>query len=210
MNKILVSLFGLALLSGSVSAQTITTPTPVSANSLSGVAQYANGTIFTSTADSSLATASELSCVGTGVGTQSIPANSVAVGTKFRLSCRGIYTTPAANTATVTVKVKWGSTAVATIATGAIPASQTNQGWTLDADCTVRTVGSSGSMTCTVTFFYSSTTVAAGGVTSVSNVTSPVTIATDSANTLGMTWTWSSVSGGQTATSSEASLQVIN
>src|SRR6185437_13925740 len=92
---------------------------------LTNSTQSGVGTIFCSTADKTVATASETTVFGTGTGTQTITANSVAVGTKFRIRADGVYTTPVGNTATMAFNIKWGSAAIGA-ATAAPPASQTN------------------------------------------------------------------------------------
>ncbi len=199
----------LALLPLGVGAQTISNPpSGVVPDSLSAQPQYANSSIFTSSAAVTMATAAELSCFGAGIGSQTIPANSVVVGTKFRISCLGVYTTPAANTATVTVKFKWGTTVIGTATTGAMPASQTGTVFAVNGDCTFRSIGAAGSVACTGTFIWGDGLIAAGSHTGGINATT--TIDTTAAAVLDATWTWSSVAGSQTATGNQAGLQVVN
>ncbi len=103
--------------------------------------------VYTSTADASIATASETSCYGTGIGNQNSATGSVLVGTKYHLTCRGNYSTPGGNAATLTPKVKWGTTVIATGTAVAMPASATNFPFWLDVNCTLRSLQSNLSTT---------------------------------------------------------------
>jgi len=170
--------------------------------------QYANGTIVASTTAQTIATASETTCFGAPKGSQIVPANSVAVGTTFRIHCAGTFTTPAGNAATLTYKIKWGSTVVATSAFGTLASSLTNALIELDADCTVRALGASGSMTCTGPMMLQNTAIAAG--VNLLALNTATTIATNADAVLDATLTWSTVAGGQTMTMQQGSIQALN
>jgi hypothetical protein len=179
------------------------------ANTFSNLPQVANATLFTSTADAVTNTTGDLSCFGAGAGSQTIPANSVAVGTRFVLTCNGIMTTPGSNAATISYKIKWGATTVVGNTTLAIPSPAAPQFIGLDGYCTVRSLGASGSMVCTgkISTFNTS---AAGIYVEWAPIASPVTIDTTTGNKLDMTAAWSTVAGGQTATFQQSTLQVVN
>jgi hypothetical protein len=94
-------------------------------------AQTANSTPIT-------ATSNELSLIGTGVGTLSVPANSFNVGDSFvarlngHISCVG--------TATIEIRVKSGSVLLAD--TGIVQLDvTTNKHWSIEINFTIRAIG---------------------------------------------------------------------
>jgi hypothetical protein len=180
------------------------------ANSLTGVSQIAPGTIYISTADATMATTSDVSCFGTGSGTQTIPANSVAVGTRFSLSCLGNYTTPAASTAFLTMKLKWGGTTVVNLTTGAMPAPTTKGLFRMQADCTIRSIGASGSIICNGHELNIDALIGANSLTADFSATAPVTVATNASALLDMTIAWSAVTSTQSITSNQSYIGVVN
>lgn len=209
MRHILAAALALAALSMAAAAQMVTpAPSGLAANSVGGTTQYANSTLYTATADATIATTGDLSCFGTGVGSQTIPANSVAIGTKLRLSCSGVYTAPAANTATMIVSIKFGAASVASSASVALPVL-TNGAIYAEANCTVRSLGAAGSFVCSGNF-YTANSAAAGIYWKSVGPAAPTAIDTTAASKVDLTLAWSSVAGGQTATFQQASLQVLN
>jgi hypothetical protein len=176
-------------------------------NSLTGVTQYAHGSIYTTTADQIVATTTPTSCFGTGVGTQSIPQGAVVAGVKFRVRCQGVYTTPGATPGTLTMTLKWGSTSVVAAGSGTLPVSQTNQAIDYKADCTIR---SATTIDCSGSFTYGDSAALSQVIMiSFQNLT-PVSITTNAAETLDVTTTWSTVAGSQTATFQQGSIEVLN
>lgn len=132
----------------------------------------APSTIFATTASSTINSSSDVSCFGTGAGAgTTIPANGPYIGNTYRLICRGIYTTPAVNLSTSTVKIKWGATTVASVTTAALTSSATNLPFSIDVICTIRTTGASGSMICGGSFQY------AGALTGIATVFNSLSIA---------------------------------
>lgn len=132
----------------------------------------APSTIFAATASSTINSSSDTSCFGTGVGSgATIPANGPYAGNTYRLLCRGVYTAPAANLATSTVKIKWGATTVASVTTAALTSSATDLPFSIDVICTIRTAGASGSMICGGSFQY------AGALTGLATVFNSLSIA---------------------------------
>ena len=112
----------------------VTIPGLPSTNSYGLFAQTANSTTIT-------ATTSELTLIGGGVGSLSVPANGFQVGDSFvanlygHISCVG--------TATIQIRVKSGSVLLAD--TGIIPLDvTTNKHWNFEVSFTVRSLGTIG------------------------------------------------------------------
>lgn len=167
--------------------------------------------IYTTTANQTIALASDVSCfsaTGQGPG-QTIAGNAAYVGNTYRLQIRGVYSTPLANVATVTGKLKWGSTTIATITTAALPASASNFPFFIDLICVIRSIGGSGSIVCTGGLSYVS---ALSGLSFLYNdltTVSPVTIDTTTASVLDITGAWSTVAGGQTASGITGTIEIL-
>ena len=87
------------------------------------------------------ATTSELTLIGTGVGTLSVPANTFKVGDSFlvkmygRISCVG--------TATIEIRIKSGSVLLADTGVVALDVT-TNRHWGLEVSFTIRSLGVAG------------------------------------------------------------------
>lgn len=104
----------------------------------------ANYGLFTQTANSTtiVNTNSELSLIGTGLGSLSIPANSFKVGDSFRASLMGHIS--CLGSATLQIKVKaWNGFSYSILGdTGVIGLDQvTGQHWNLDIGFTIRALG---------------------------------------------------------------------
>lgn len=127
----------------SVDASTITgdgTPaSPLQANFIPATnyglyAQTSNSTPIT-------ATTNELSLIGAGVGTLSVPANTFNVGDSFvarligHISCVG--------TATIEIRIKSGSVLLADTGIIALDVT-TNKHWSIEVNFTIRTLGVAG------------------------------------------------------------------
>jgi hypothetical protein len=167
-------------------------------------------TLWTSAAAQSMASTSDVSCFspsGTGPG-QTVPANTVSIGNYFHLYCTGYYSTPIANTATVTVKINWGGTNIVSITTAALPASASNFPFTLDVVCTVRTIGATGTIICSGGLYYSA---ALAGVALLFNsmLSTTVVINTTTSNKIDVTAAWSTVAGSQSAVAVVGSIQLF-
>lgn len=165
-----------------------------------------NTALFSSTASSTMASASDVSCFGTGYGGQTLPSNTVTNGTVFRLSCAGFYTTPAGNSATITVKIKISGVQIAAVTTPSLPASAVNLPWSLDEVCTVRSIGASAAMICAGGLSTASALSGAAMTYDDLSMTTPATFSTQSPFSLDATMAWSTIAGGQTATGTLATL----
>lgn len=102
--------------------------------------------LFTSTADRTQAnTASEVTIIGTGVGSLTLPANFYDVaGKSLKLHASGKYSTT--GTPTLQFKLKHGSVVLGNSGAVTTASGVTDKEWTLDALITCRTTGGSGTV----------------------------------------------------------------
>lgn len=172
---------------------------------------YQGGNVYTATADQTINTTSPTSAFsGTKVGTNVIAANSLKVGQKISTWGAGYYSTPLANTSTVTITTSIASSTtntISTVTTAAFPASATNLPFNFLLNCTVRAVGVNGSLVCDGRFEYYT---ALSGIAPTSNSLSTVgVIRFDStvAETFDVKANWSAVTT-QTATVQESKIDL--
>lgn len=93
----------------------------------------------------------ETSVVGTGVGSLSVPADAFVVGDSYHAKIGGVIS--AQNNDTITIRIKTGSTVLAT--TGVISLEAvTGMGWECELDFTVAAIGATGSMCTNGNFAY--------------------------------------------------------
>lgn len=108
-----------------------------------------NDILFAGTADKTVTnTTDETSAIPTGIGTKTLQADWWQVGRSIRITGYGVYSTPIVTGGTVTVKVKLGSTVIATVATSALLVGASSAAFHLECIITCRTVGASGSVVC--------------------------------------------------------------
>lgn len=203
MKRLIVVISGLLAACG-VAYAVATTP-PVNSPLISMAGGTAPSTIWSTTARQTMATTSDVSCFSaTGQGAPgglTIPANGAYIGNQYQLVCNGVYSAPALNAATLSLKLKWASTAVAT--SGAVlptAAVSTNFAFVITATCTVITIGASGSMECVGQACFSAGLVGAALSCGYFLSAAPVTINTTVDSKIDITAAWSSVAGGQTMT----------
>jgi hypothetical protein len=105
--------------------------------------QKSVGNLFAQTASVTVAnTVTETTLLGSGSGTLTLPANFLKVGTSLRLRAAGYHSST--GNPTITIRIKLGSTTIATMSgTGG---NGTNDSWEVNLDLTVRTVGASGTI----------------------------------------------------------------
>ena len=164
------------------------------------------GIAFTQTADRTIGnTTTETTMFSTGVGSLSIPANTLVAGRTYRIKLKGYAS--GTNGDTSTIKVKIGSTELVS-STGNWQ-TLTDIGFTLEFDFTCRTTGTTG-------------TVAGNGFSLVSGgqgfstvsmralLAGTDTINTTIANTIDLTYQWSDAKAGNTITITNASIEVLN
>lgn len=167
--------------------------------------------MYVPTANQVMASTSDVSCFsGTGSGSKTIAANTAYVGQTFQLTCSGWYTTPGLNTATLTAKIKWGSTVISSVTTPAFPSSANNLPFYATVLCTVISTGATGSMGCFGGLYYVTGLTGASYLFASLGTASPTTINTTTSNALDGTGAWSSVAGGQTATVTSGAILQVN
>ena len=96
-------------------------------------------------------TTTETSIVGTGVGSLAVPANAFVVGDSYHAKIGGVIS--GQHNDTITIRVKTGSTILATTGTITLEAA-TTKGWECELDFTVAAIGATGSMCTNGNFAY--------------------------------------------------------
>lgn len=118
----------------------VTVTLPTESRYLGRVAtQVTDVTVANTTAETSITT-------GTIVGTRVISANTAFVGEHYRWAIGGRFSTT--GTPTLGMTIKFGSVALFAPPALATVSGASNSGFTLTADCTVRSIGASGTVTC--------------------------------------------------------------
>jgi len=128
-------------------------------------------------------TTTETSIVGTGVGSLTIAANGYVVGDSYHAKIGGVIS--AQNNDTITIRIKKGSTVLATTGTLTLEAV-TNMAWECEIDFTVSAIGATGSMCTNGNFAYNRNTGSLEGFVFQDVETFDTTIA----NTLEITAEW--------------------
>lgn len=176
--------------------------------SSSTLSQPLVGCAFTATASNGPSnTATETSLIGTGVGTKTLPSNFLIAGKTIRITGAGVFTTPI-TTGNLVIKVKYGTTVIATATASNLATSATNDGFEYRVDLTCRTTGASGTVMTNGVMTYDLTAITKAGV-SLNNAGATTTIDTTSANALDVTATWST-STTSTITGTTATIEILN
>ena len=128
-------------------------------------------------------TTTETSIVGTGVGSLTIAANGYVVGDSYHAKIGGVIS--AQNNDTITIRIKKGSTVLATTGTLTLEAV-TNMAWECEIDFTIAAIGATGSMCTNGNFAYNRDTGSLEGFVFQDVETFDTTIA----NTLEITAEW--------------------
>jgi len=158
----------------------------------SGNVSWANpyiGGLFSQTGDSVTvsATTDEISILGGGVGTLTVPANTFQVGDSFHAKIGGVIS--AANTELLTIRIKSGASTLATL--GPIDfTTTTSEFWELEIDFAIRSLGASARLQTNGQFNYVDT--GGSGTYKGSGYNTNTIIDTTSSNTLDITVQWGS------------------
>jgi hypothetical protein len=176
-----------------------------------GVSQSRPGVLFTQTADKTVTnTVTETSIIGTGVGTLTLPANFFVAGKTIRLRVGGVYSTPALGSPAVTVKVKYGSTVLATVTTTSLLTGASSLEFDGEVAITCRTTGVSGTVMTHGDIEYATGLGGTIAVNSLNNGGTATTINTTTSNLLDVTVTWDSASVDRIAKSTVTTVEVLN
>jgi hypothetical protein len=138
-------------------------------------------------------TAPEQSIIGTGVGGLTIPANGFSVGDSFHGKIGGLLNaTGGGGRSEIIIKVKAGAIILASTGIFDLDAA-TNQGWELELDFTITTIGVGGSISTNGNFAYTKDNNRAVFGYIFQDVQ---TIDTTDANTLDVTVEWNVLNAG--------------
>jgi len=128
-------------------------------NAISGDAEILNkptswGNYAQTIQSAVIATAPEQSIIGTGVGSLSIPANAFAVGDSFHGKMGGVINaTGGGGRSEIIVRIKTGTTVLAS--TGIFDLdTASSQGWEIELDFTIATIGDRGTICTNGNFAY--------------------------------------------------------
>ena len=170
----------------------------------SGVTQCLVGTLFTQTADATVAsTTTATSIIGTGIGTLTLPANFEIGGKTIEWTIGG-KKSATVTPVNITIEVLLGATVIGT--TGAVvSASGTNYGWEASGLITCRTTGGSGVIKCSGRY----TELIATGA-NVGIIDSGATINTAASQVLSVKVTWGTSSATNTITSHNSKFIIEN
>lgn len=175
------------------------------------IKQASTGTIFTQTADKTVTnTVTETSIVGTGIGTLTLPANFFVAGKTIRFRIGGIYSTPSLATPSVLIKVKYGSTVLASVTTSSLLSGATTLEFDGEILVTCRTIGGSGSVAIHGDIEYSTGVAGTIAVDSLNNVGATATIDTTASSLLDVTITWDSATSTRIVKSTISTCEVLN
>jgi hypothetical protein len=142
-----------------------------------------------------------------------VPANTLnSVGRTLRVKAKGVYSTPAGSTATITVKIMLGSVTLLTFVTAVNAGSVTNNTFIVEADITVQTAGSSAKFESsgTLTIDLGATTTAAATVYADTNSAVSSTLDVTQNQPLQTTIAFSSGSASNSATQRQLLLGTVN
>ncbi len=176
----------------------------------SGITRNLVGCIFTQTADQTVTnTTTETTLLGTGVGTKTLPSNFFTIGKTIRLRVGGVYSTPITG-ATATIRVKYGSTTLATIATTSLLASASNLEVDGEVLITCRTTGGTGTVITHGDIEYLTGVTGTIAVDPLNNAGATTTIDTTTTNALDVTIQWDTADAAKIAKSTACFIEVLN
>lgn len=173
--------------------------------------------LFIGTADKTIAnTSTETTlCASSFVGTKTIPANFLQIGKTFRFYLSGYYSTKATTVGSLTFKIKYGSTVIASvvIATGDMELNASNYLWSISGCFTCRTTGATGTIMGQGAFRHQAGAPGTGTdpehVVAMLN-TSAVTIDTTASSALDVTAQWGTANASNTITCTCCQIEEIN
>lgn len=166
--------------------------------------------LFTSTADKTLTNSStETSVISTGIGSMTLAANFLTVAKRISIVIGSIISTTTPSVVNLTIKIKYGSTVLATAIITNLPTSLTSGDLSITANATCRTTGATGSISINGAVIYNIGTVTNGFV-SLSNTGVPITIDTTTSNLLDITATWATAATGNTLLTTDTYVNTVN
>lgn len=165
------------------------------------------GAAFVQTADQTVTnTTTETTLFGTGTGSTTL-GSGVLAGRTIRITLRGVLSTPVTPGA-LTIRVKVGSTTIATATTSSLAASASNAQFRFETLIQTRTSGVSGTVVSSGTFAYQGASAVI--VESLDNAGATVTVDTTVSNALNVTAQWDTADTGKIIKSVVATIELVN
>jgi hypothetical protein len=178
---------------------------------VNGVNQTISTVLFVQTADQTVTnTVSETTILGSGVGSLTLPANFLVAGKMLRVRIAGIYSTPSLVTPSILVKIKFGSTVLASVTTTSLLSGASSLRFSGEALITCRTIGSSGSVMVHGEIGYSTGVLGTIALDALNNNGVAVTVNTTSSNTLDVSVTWDAATTTRIAKSIVTVFEALN
>lgn len=178
---------------------------------LDGIKQTQVGCIFTQTADQTVTnTTTETTALGTGVGTKTLPANFFVPGKTIRLRVGGVYSTPGLSTPSVIVRVKYGSTVLASVTTTSLLSGASALRFDGEVLITCRTTGATGTVITDGDIEYLTGITGTLAVEPLNNSGNTTTIDTTTSNALDVTVQWDSATATRIAKATACFIEVLN
>lgn len=175
-----------------------------------GLNQKLSSCIFTQTADATVTnTVTETSILGTGVGTKTLPANFLVAGKSVRIRVGGVYSTPI-GTPSIVIKVKLGTTVIATVTTTSLLASASSLEFDGEVFITCRTTGASGTVMTHGDIEYATGITGTIAVDSLNNGGATTTVDTTASKAIDVTVTWDSATSTRIVKSTVCEIEVLN
>lgn len=176
------------------------------------------GVFFTQTADKTVTnTVTETTIIGTGstakgtaAALPSLPANFFVEGKTIRVKIGGIYTTPLASTPSLIIKVKYGSTVIATVTTSGLAVGANSLRFDGELLITCRTAGVAGTVMTHGDIEYATGVAGTVSIDSLNNAGATTTIDTTTGSALDVTVQWDTATSTRIAKSTVATFEVVN
>jgi hypothetical protein len=167
---------------------------------MAGIRHFLPGRLFTSTSSATVAnTTTETSVVGSGVGSNVLPNNFLTAGKSLKIRAWGRLSS--VSSATITMKVKFGSTVLCTTAAHTTH-NITNDSWYLESMITCRTTGSSGTVWANGRFYDTSDLIHMGN-------TATITVNTTTTQTVTVSAQWNNASASNTISCDQFLIEVM-
>lgn len=168
-----------------------------------------NDIIFIGTADKTVTNSNtETSAIPTGIGTTTLQADWWQAGRAVHITAHGIYSTPVITGGTATVKVKLGSTVIASVATSSLLVGASGLGFHFDVMLTCRSTGASGSVSIGGAISYQVAS-SARIFDMLDNAGTAVTVDTTASGVIDCTVTWDTVSVSKIVTVTNAVFELL-
>lgn len=155
-------------------------------------------------------TVTETTIIGAGNGSLTLPANFLTAGKMLRVMAGGIYSTPAITAGSVTIKIKLGSTVIASGTASGLLISASSAAFSASSILSCRTVGASGTVMIDGHVDYSVGNNLARFYLDLNNGGATTTIDTTTSQALDVTANWDTASASKILTTTMFLLESLN